>query len=246
VTLDELIAVAVARYEFRRQLRKETAAAYRVALIDHVETRDFAAAHELRIGKPQAEWSPDDVHDFKTRTLKIPRVRQEFAPGETPFGLPVVCVAGGSAAVTDELLFTLADNGLTAVIERRIAEPQWDVPILISALLMDGSLVATTSARGSRVAVLKYLARNSPLFGFFIAADMFLHTIDDTTATKTEGIIMHIGTRERRLVRLATYSRTPAGVVFAPTKDMVPTASDEDPYAEVFVSVPPPPAGAPS
>jgi hypothetical protein len=244
MTLDELIAAAVARYEFRRQLRKETAAAYRVALIDHVETRDFAAAHELRIGKPQAEWSPDDVQDFKTRTLKIPRVRREFAPGETPIGLPVVCVAGGGP-VTEELLFTLADNGLTAVIERRIAEPQWDVPILISALLMDGSLVATTSARGSRVAILKYLARNSPLFGFFIAADMFLHTIDDTTATKTEGIIMHIGTRERRLVRLATYSRTPAGVVFAPTKDMIPTATDEDPYADVFVSVPPPP-GPPS
>jgi hypothetical protein len=244
MTLDELIAAAVARYEFRRQLRKETAAAYRVALIDHVETRDFAAAHELRIGKPQAEWSPDDVQDFKTRTLKIPRVRREFAPGETPIGLPVVCVAGGGP-VTEELLFTLADNGLTAVIERRIAEPQWDVPILISALLMDGSLVATTSARGSRVAILKYLARNSPLFGFFIAADMFLHTIDDTTATKTEGIIMHIGTRERRLVRLATYSRTPAGVVFAPTKDMIPTATDEDPYADVFVSVPPP-AGPPS
>jgi hypothetical protein len=244
MTLAELIAAAVARYEFRRQLRKETAAAYRVALIDHVETRDFAAAHELRIGKPQAEWSPDDVQDFKTRTLKIPRVRREFAPGETPIGLPVVCVAGGGP-VTEELLFTLADNGLTAVIERRIAEPQWDVPILISALLMDGSLVATTSARGSRVAILKYLARNSPLFGFFIAADMFLHTIDDTTATKTEGIIMHIGTRERRLVRLATYSRTPAGVVFAPTKDMIPTATDEDPYADVFVSVPPPP-GPPS
>jgi hypothetical protein len=244
MTLDELIAAAVARYEFRRQLRKETAAAYRVALIDHVETRDFAAAHELRIGKPQAEWSPDDVQDFKTRTLKIPRVRREFAPGETPIGLPVVCVAGGGP-VTEELLFTLADNGLTAVIERRIAEPQWDVPILIAALLMDGSLVTTPSARGDRVAVLKYLARNSPLFGFFIAADMFLHTIGETTATKTEGIVMHIGTRERRLVRLATYSRTPAGVVFAPTKDMIPTATDEDPYADVFVSVPPPP-GPPS
>lgn len=245
MTLDDLIATAAARYQFRRRLRTETAAAYRHALIDHVESRDFAAAFELRIGKPQAEWAPDDVHDFKTRIFKIPRVRQEFAPGQTPIGLPVVCVAGDGTA-SDELLFKLADNGLAAVIDRRIAEPAWEVPVLISALLTDGTLMATSSARGNRVAVLKYLARNTPLFGYFIAADMFLHQITvGKSATKAEGIIMHVGTRERRLVRIATYERTPAGIVFAPTKDMVPNAGDEDPYAEVFVSVPPPPAGPP-
>lgn len=245
MTLEDLIATAAERYQFRRKLKTETAAAYRHALTVHVEARDFAAAHELRIGKLQAEWAPDDVRDFQTHVLKIPRARQEFAPGQTPIGIPVALVASG-LPVADGFLFKMADFALTTVINQRIADPHGIVPILITALLMDGSVVATSSPRGDRVAVLRYLARNSPLFGFFVTADMFLHQITDgQAATKTEGIIMHVGSRERRLVRIATYARTPAGVVFAPTTDMVPNAGDEDPYAEVFVSVPPPPAGPP-
>lgn len=71
MTVHELIITAAERYQFRLPLRRETAAAYRVALLDHVERRDVAAAHELRIGKPQAEWAPDDVQDYRTRRAAI-------------------------------------------------------------------------------------------------------------------------------------------------------------------------------
>ena len=194
MTLDQLIATAAARYQFRRQLRRETAAAYRVALINHVEARDYAAAYELRIGKPQAEWTTAEVRDFKTHILQVPRVKQDFAPGAAPMALAVMPIADG-VTVSDDELARVAGHGLTAVIQRRIAEPGWEVPILISALLMNGSLVATSSARGDRIAVLKYLARETPLFGYFIVADMFLHTVNDQIATKAEGLVMHLRVR---------------------------------------------------
>lgn len=250
MTLEDLITAAVDKFQFRPRMKKETAAAYRVALTDHVERRDFTAGHELRIGRAHAEWTPEDIKDFQTRILKVPRVRQEFAPGQTPFAIPVLRTPPrpGSPPVSQAFLESVADAGLQAIIDRRRAEPDWTVPILISVMLWDGTLLATaTTERGDRVAILKFMARNEPVFGFFIAADMIMHILDDTSAKRQEGIVMHVGTREKRTARVATYERTAAGIVFAAPYDMDMRGPDtiEDPYAEIFISTPPP-AGPPS
>ncbi len=248
MTLEDLIAKAVAAYPFRPRMKTETPAAYRVALTDHVERRDFTMAHELRTGKPAADWTPVEIAQLKDRALQAPRARQEFAPGAEPVAVRFVAGLPGSDPVTEEHLRRLAECGLEVLIERRTEEPEWTMPILISILLMNGSLLTTsTTERGDRVALVKYVARQAPVFGFFIAADMVLHTIGETEAKRTEAIMMHIGTRETRIARVATYERTPAGIVFATPYDIDKTDSStiEDPYSEIFVSVPPP-AGPPA
>lgn len=251
MTLEDLIVKAVATHHFRPRMKAETAAAYRVALIDHVERRDFTMAHELRTGKAHTEWTPDEIAQLKARMFATPRPRQEFAIreiGEPLAFIPMIASAPGSNPVTEEHLNQLAEAGLEAIMERRIAEPEWTIPILISVLLLDGSLLTTSGVeRSDRVAVVKFIARNAPVFGFFIAADMILHTIGETSAARTEGIMMHVGTRETRIARVATYTRTAAGIVFAKpyTLNKREGGTIEDPYAEIFVSVPPP-AGPPA
>lgn len=229
-------------------MRTETAAAYRVALIDHVERRDFTMAHELRTGKAHAEWTPIEIAQFRERVFQVPRVKQEFAPGAAPSHVRVVASPPGTDPVNETHLLLLADAGLHAIMDRRVEEPDWTIPILISVLLMDGSLLTTSiTERGDRVAVVKYIARSMPVYGFFIAADMILHTIGESSAERTEGIMMHIGTRELRIARVATYTRTDAGIVFAEPFDInkCEGGTIEDPYSDVFVTVPPP-AGPPS
>jgi len=66
-TLEDLISSAVATYKFRRRLWNETPAAYRVALIQHVEMRDFSAANEIRLGKPIHEWTPEEIAAYRDR-----------------------------------------------------------------------------------------------------------------------------------------------------------------------------------
>jgi hypothetical protein len=246
MTLDEMIAAAARQYQFRRQLKKESAAAYRHALIAHVESHDFAMAHELRLGKPQPEWTVEEVIAFKHRILELPRTRQDHE-WLMPAGTPVIATPPGTEDVTEAHLRELAEFGLQDIIGRRRRNPTWEVPIVVSVLLMTGSSLITTTQRGDRFALLKFLARNGPVFGFFLVADMFLHKIGDTKAEKQEGIILHVGTRDMRLVRVATYARTPTGIVFAAPFDMDMRSGNviDDPYADIFVSVPPP-TGAPS
>jgi hypothetical protein len=237
MTLDELIVAAVTTHHFRPRMKTETPAAYRVALIDHVEARDFTMAHELRTGKPAAEWTPVEIAQLKDRVLQVPRARQEFAAGAVPDAVRFVATLPGTDPVSEESVRQLAEAGLAALIERRIAEPLWTLPIMMSVLLKNGSLMTTaTTERGDRVALLKHIARNAPVFGFFIGADMILHTIGDTEANRTEGIIMHIGTRETRIVRVATYRRTVEGIIFAEPYDIDKTESGtiEDPYSHIF------------
>jgi hypothetical protein len=246
MTLDELIITAVNKYQFRRQLRTETAAAYRNALITHVEVRDFSAAHELRVGKVQAAWTKDEIAQFRDRILRMPGPQREFAPGTEPFALAIVGTEPGSEAVTEANLRALAERGLNGLIDHRREEPEWECPIYISVLLWNGALLTTVTQRQNRVAVIKHLARNAPVFGFFVGADMFLHSFSKDTAQRQEGILMHLGTRELRVTRVATYTRTAAGIVFAAPFEMdMRQPNVEDPYSEIFVSGAPP-TGRPS
>ena len=216
-----------------------------MALITHVEQHDFGMAHELRLGKRQSEWTTEEVTTFKNRLLALPRTRQHHE-WRAPAAL-VIATPAGTDEVTEAALRELAEGGFQALIAERRADPTADVAILVSVLLTTGSCLSTTTQRGDRFALLKFLARNGPVFGFFLVADMFLHQIGETTAEKKEGIVLHVGTREMRLARVATYTRTPTGVVFDEPFDMDMRGKNiiDDPYAEIFVSVPPP-TGRPS
>jgi len=150
----------------------------------------------------------------------------------------------------------MARRGHEATIARRIAQPNWEMPIFVTVLLLDARVLCTTTARGDRVALVKWLIQRYPVFGFFVAFDMWMHTMTDTgqnrapltgpmtpdaTAGKSEAIGMHIGTRERRICRIAEYRRTPAGIQFKDPIEFDMRGPDvrQDPYAAVFVSVPP-------
>jgi Arc/MetJ family transcription regulator len=122
----ELVAQAVLRYEFRLPTSADTVEGYLKALVAHVEQRDSAAAHELRLNKRQCDWTPAEVdawQDYMFDAHKMPR--QEFRPGEA-FAFPVVATPAGTEPVTEAHLLKLADRGLQSVIARRRDEPDWE------------------------------------------------------------------------------------------------------------------------
>jgi hypothetical protein len=246
--IDELIAAAVVRFEFRRQLPQEPTVAYRHALIEHVKARDFSAAFELHFGKRQKDWTPTEAGHFQDSLLAMHGPRQEFGPDEV-HAFPIVSTPAGAVEVSEENLFVLADHGLDIVRERRVAEPEWEAPIYASVLLTTGAMLSTITSRGDRVALIKHLARTHPVFGYWVVFDVYFHKITDRkSAVRGEAIGLHAGTRLRRLVKMAEYERTPAGIVFTekPTEfDGRDKGTLFDPYAEIFVSTPPP-TGQPS
>jgi hypothetical protein len=159
----------------------------------------------------------------------------------------------GPFPTTEASLIGLATSALEMSCERRRDAPTAEIPILSSVLLDTGTLVTTAVARDDRVAVLKALARSLPVFGFFIVADTFLHHSDRVTgrASKEEGLVAHLGTRELRLMMTRVYRRDGDRIVFDdPPRPVVnmrdPDLRVRDPYAGIFVSVPMPPAGNPS
>jgi hypothetical protein len=243
------------RYDFRAPRVNEDPAAYRAALIAHVERRDFAAAHELRVGRPQAAWTAAEVQEFKRWMMNMAGPRQEFPPG-TVKGFPIIRDEGPLAA-TEATMLGIADRGLAYAMElrrtrRKAREAQ---PILINVLLTTGVLLTTHVQRGDRVALLKQLARTEPVFGFFIVFDAWMHKIDerDGTASRVDAIVAQVGTRDLRLTKVRPYRIYPNGSIkFDPTPafDLDWKRDDlgvdaHDPYAEIFVSTPPA-AGRPS
>lgn len=238
---------AARRFGFRRQEPQEPTAAYRHALAAHVDRFDFTAAHELRLGKPHASWTPEDIRAFRAHLeTEVPNARTAYLPG-TGHPFPIVGMPPGSEAATTENLLAISRAGLMKVMDRRQHQPDWDVPIFVSVLLTNGAILATQTTRGDRVALLKMLAQNAPVFGFHIVFDAYLHLIADAGRhEKRDVILTHIGTREMRIAMWAPYRRTPAGIVFDAIQEMdMRNANARDPYADVFVSVPPP-VGKPS
>lgn len=54
-------------HSFRQPNEGETEAAYREALADHVQTRDFVESQEIRTSKGWDQWSADDSKDMLRR-----------------------------------------------------------------------------------------------------------------------------------------------------------------------------------
>jgi hypothetical protein len=84
-----------------------------------------------------------------------------------------------------------------------------------------------------------------------VASDAFIHGVDQDNrrADKIDALVMHVGTRESRLVWVRTYRIERGAVVFdePSRKSDLDVRRDpnlksfEDPYATIFVSTPPAP-----
>jgi len=245
MTEDAALFAGALTYGFRARQPREDAAAYRKALIEHVRVRDFSAAYEIQLNKPLADWSADEVLAFRQYLSSQP------PPSETPRpGLTFPMATDASRyPVTEASLVTLADQGLASLVRMRERKPRKQLAIFISVLLTDGALITVVPpTRADRVSILKLLAQTHPVFGFFIAFDAFSHTIDEATgtATKKDALMLHIGTREMRVLKLRPYVvRGPLAIFETPPPPPVDLRHLEhgqgmhDPYAGIFVSVPP-------
>lgn len=245
--VDALIADAAARFKFRDRGPSESEVDYAVALLGHVEARDFAAAHELRCGRRQADWTAEDVRAFRDHLSALP------GPTEDPDELAAeggrflvgFAEAGGPYPVTEASLQDLADRTLAVVLERRRAHPTRDVPILVALLLMSGQCLLGSVGRSERVAVIRAATRALPVFGFVLVADTLIHKLDvgsAATATKTDAFVAHVGSRASRVMKVRPYRVERGRVVELPAPpdvDLRRAPVDHDPYASVFVSVPP-------
>lgn len=250
MTLRDLIARAVHRYDFRRRGPFEADGEYRDALIAHVESRDWAAGHELRVGRLQADWTPDDVLDFSRRMRG--RQRSEHRPR-----LPdqMLMIEGGQLTpLTDEALLRHGAVGLDRYCDMRRQAPAKDLTPILTAALLDGRLMMMPVARGDRISVMKAFAQDMPVFGFELLFDAFMHNIDERTpvATKRDCLMQQIVTRTCRAMRRRPYEVRQGRAFFDPPPPDLdvrnPSGSwvtADDPYADVFVSVPTP-TGKPS
>ncbi len=240
-----LVAEAMITYHFRAPRVGERAADYLAALIDHVQSRDLAAGHELRLGKRQADWTPAEGLAFSERMRALPGPREDGIRGRfTQVRDP------GPYDVTEAQLITLARRGITALVKLRERKPHREVPIFGSVLLTTGAVITTSMKRDDRIAVLKHLARTEPVFGFFNVFDAYLHQVHEGgRATKQDGIMANVGTREMRRTLVQPYHYAGNIVVLdeaLPDIDFrEPHVEAQDPYASIFVSVPLPTA-APS
>lgn len=240
--IDPAITAAVLTYGFRARRPGEHEAAYAAAVIAHVHSRDYAAAHELRLNKPQADWTPADVDGFVAHLTGLPGARDTFTPGDFQM-LPGLTI--GQFPVTEAAVMEIAGKGLEAMMEMRRADPTRELAIIGSVLLMNGDLLTLPLPRGDRIAWLKHLARTEPVFGFVLAADVFIHAISvDKVATKRDALLVHLGTRDLRVMKRRPYQVVNGRVEFEhpPPPDVDvrdPTVTVNDPYASIFVSVPP-------
>jgi hypothetical protein len=249
LTLADLVAAALRQYEFRGPRPDEQPTQYLAALIDHVETRDYAAAHELRVGKPQAEWSPAEVEDFRARMLASPGPLRQFDDERGPaVHAYVMATFTGRFPVSDAEVRKHATLGVESMLAMRRERPTHNLAIFANVLLLTGEIKTLTVGRRDRIALLKQLARDLPVYGFWLVADMFIHAIGDGRANKRDAIIAQVGTRTMRLMLVRPYAVVDGfGVRVDPPMDVEPEqmTHGEDPYAEIFVSVPAP-KGAPS
>jgi len=226
-------------------------AAYFRALVAHVHKHDWSAAHELRVGRPQAEWTPADVESFDRFLLGKTRPAHELDPGVHVFqGVDL----GDQFPVTEACLRELAHDSLEHLMDMRRRGPEKPLPILAVVLLTTGQAKLVMPPSDDRIAMLKTLARTQPVFGFALTFDCWKHHVERATADappkagKVDAIVQHVMTRELRVVRQRTYRLEGARrkrVVFddPPPPDMDPRDPTgptlDDPYAEIFVTVPP-------
>lgn len=230
---------AAKKHGFRQCGPIEDLAQYRDALVKHVDERDWTEAHELRVGRPQKEWTQEDAAALRRHIEGLPFAPQEFAEGLHVFRVARV---KSPYEVTNAGVRELADGAMRAVMARREEAPQTEMPIIVNVLLTTGELLATIARRSERVAIVKWLARTEPVFAYIVIFDAYMHHVDlqpavDQRATKLDAIAMHVGSRDGlRIVRLRPYRYDKGRVVFIePTPDdMTGTDNAQDPYASIF------------
>jgi hypothetical protein len=235
-----LMVRALATYPFRERGIFEGERQYMAALIAHVADRDLAMAHELRVGRRQAEWTPDDVAQFRELMLATHRPPRETLGPRTS----LMVMDAGYTDPTDDALDALAEAGLVAYVERKTEAPTDTPPIMATVLLATGQVLITQADRGDRVAILKTVARELPVFGFFLCCDVFIHEIpvagEPGTGQKREALVLHLGTRERRVMMVRPYQVIAGRAVFAdpppPNIDKRDPGTVVDPYATVFAA----------
>ena len=243
----EMLAAAVVRFEFREPTAGESLDGYIGRLITHVAERDLAAAHELRVGKPQAEWDNEDVTAFHKRMTR-PR-RAGFDDPAVPFA----CLGfdhGERLPVTDESLLLLADKALAFAVDFRTKDATKDLYILATVLLTTGDVFTATPDRDDRFRVIRHLAQTKPVYGYVVMSDAYIHSIlhepgKPQTATKQDALMVHVGSRSMRQVIVQPYRISGSQAVFEERRDVPPGEMTEDPYAGLLVSVPVP-TGKPS
>lgn len=238
---DDPIADAAVTYGFRRRGPFEPPGVYRDAVIAHVETRDYAAAHELRVGRPQAAWTASDVESFHERLSHWNPTSDEFSPGLHTVDI----MEGDRRPVTDASLLALAESQLDVLIALRRRKhytgPDGSVPILSSVLLDDGRVLQAHVSSGDRIAIVKALARMHPVFGFCVVFDAWMHTITASgAAVKRDAFVANVGTRDLRVAKRRPYRVVAGRAEFdnPPPPDInLREEGAQDPYAEIFVTV---------
>jgi hypothetical protein len=242
--VSDLLVTHTRRWGFRARGPFEGAQQYREAAIVFLESRDWAAAHEVRLDKPQADWTPAEAQAFADRLNSFhTRPRDERPAG-------AVFVEVGQVPCTIEGIREVAAAGLDELAKRRRAHPAGELPIFAHILRLDGMVGLTTVSGHERLRVLRTAARTVPLYGYALVFDAYLHAIADvggasTHATKREALLAHVGTRDDRLILQRPYTVVGRRVTFQPEHVIDVRASNpdwhiHDPYAELFVSVPAP------
>lgn len=239
MTRDDLVAAALLKYPFRRREWNEPAGAYLAAVIAHVKARDWAAAHELAVGRPQAEWTRADVEAFRRE-----REAKYRWPSERSVQPDFTMTLPHRYPTTEAGLRTVATRGMEGYIRlRREKDADVNLVPIVNVLLTSGEVRICSTARDDRIAVLKWLAREEPVFGYILLADVFIHGIaaDDASASRQDALLAHLGTRELRLVWTRPYVWRGRRLEVAPLREIDlrkegPNAVD--PYAGIFVSVP--------
>lgn len=191
----KLIEAAAHDFQFRPPEGKDEAKAYLLALIEHVESRDLARGFELRVGTKQADWTPEMVDSFKASMTRRPRRDPERF--RKPFNIFKIATVKVEPPIDDATLRRFVDGTLQHMINLRTEAPAAELPLLVGGLTTDAELLTTTVARADRIAFITAMARHEPLFGWFVASDMFIHSIEMgevKRASKQDVIGIHFGT----------------------------------------------------
>jgi hypothetical protein len=240
MSIVQLIVKALADYPFREAAPGESGADYLRALAAHVEQHDFAMAHELRLGRAQADWTPDEINAFRDRMLALPRMRRGVVTKQLMLG-----TESGHFDTTDAAMRVILTEFMTMFREWRIERPNRDLAPHIAALMMNGQLFSAPIHRRDRYGSLKMLTQNAPCYGWVIVMDAFLHEITESQkAIKHDVILAHVGTRTMRIVARQNYRYDQGRPVFEPDivewdlRDQKDGMTFEDPYADLLVSIP--------
>jgi hypothetical protein len=244
--LKALIAEAATRHRFRQRGPFEGAEQYAAALITHLENEDWAMAHEVRVGRRQADWTPEDVESFRQRMLgrhrrPRPDVHKEVHAAEIP-----MVIEDGRFTLSEDAMVGLAHQGLASMTRMRKNNPGRSLLIMVSAMLSTGKMITAAVNRDDRVSLLKHMAKEVPVYGYLVVADTFVHHLpvagQPGLPTKQDALVAHVGTREirRMIVRPYTYSADRTRVTFDPNPppdvDKRGPGVEHDPYAEIFTA----------